>query len=384
MITLKGIAWDHPRATAGLAAVNASVAQALGDARIVWDVHSLQDFSAAALVETAARYDLILYDHPFSGDAAKGLLVDLSRVLPAETLAELRADTVGFGVDLFDFEGGLWGLPIDAACQVAAFRPDLCARAGLDEQALRHAPLEAVIGRLSAQDLRLAISFSGVGSFMCFLSYCHQLGATPFSEPGRMVPDAIGLRAIGIMQRVLEACPRNVLDWDSITCLEAMARRDDLAYCPTIFGFAPYGHDAYGAADGRHPLIFTQPPLPPDGVRQTSIIGGAGIGVSALRPHIDKAARALAILMSRRLQREMGLAMGQPGRRSAWQDAEVNARSRDFFANTLPTIEQGYIRPRHAGWVPSQDEAGVVLCRLLREGADAAQTLAAINAVIFT
>ncbi|MGV3650025.1 MAG: hypothetical protein ACO1OK_01255 [Devosia sp.] len=382
MITLKGIAWDHPRATAGLIAVNAAVSEALGDACIAWDVHSLQDFSAASLAETAARYDLILYDHPFSGDAARGLLVDLSRVLPAEILMDLRADTVGFGVDLFDYDGGVWGLPIDAACQVAAFRPDLCARAGLDEGALRHAPLAAVIGRLAAQDLRLAISFSGVGSFMCFLSYCHQLGAQPFAD-GRMVPDSIGLKAIGLMQLVLAACPREVLDWDSITCLEAMAQRDDLAYCPTIFGFAPYSHDAYGGANGRHPLVFTQPPLPPEGVRQTSIIGGAGIGVSALRPYIDKAARAVAILMSRKMQRDMALAMGQPGRRSVWQDTEVNARSRDFFANTLPSIEQGYIRPRHAGWVPRQDEAGVVLSRMLRQGRSAKDILAAMETVIF-
>lgn len=383
MITLKGIAWDHPRATAGLLAVNALVGEALGDARIDWDVHSLQDFSAASLAETAARYDLILYDHPFSGDAARGLLLDLAKVLPPQTLADLRADTVGFGVDLFDYEAGVWGLPIDAACQVAAFRPDLCARAGLDERRLREAPLETVIARLAAQDLRLAISFSGVGSFMCFLTYCHQLGAEPFAEPGRMVPEAIGLGAIGIMKRVLDASPTEVLDWDSITCLESMARRDDLAYCPTIFGFAPYSHDAYGGTDGRHPLQFTRPGLPPDGVRQTSIIGGAGIGVSALCPYPDHAARAVAILMSREVQRQMALAMGQPGRRSAWQDAEVNARSMNFFANTLPTIEQGYIRPRHAGWVPRQDEAGVVLCRKLREGADASETLAAINDVVF-
>lgn len=382
MITLKGIAWDHPRGYAGLLAVNDAIAAELGTARIDWQVHSLQDFSAASLGETAERYDLILFDHPFSGDASGGILLDLSAHMAPETLADLRADTVGFGVDIFDYEGGVWGLPVDAACQVAAFRPDLCARAGLDEAALRHAPLEAVIDRLAAQGLKLAISYGGVGSFMCYLSYCHQLGAEPFSEPGRMVPAEIGETAVALMQRVIAAATPEVLGWDSITCLENMARRDDLAYCPTIFGFAPYSHDAYGAVDGRHPIAFTAPPMPPGGVRQTSIIGGAGIGVSARTAHPAEAVRAVELLMSRRFQRDMALALGQPGRRSVWQDGEVNRASRNFFANTLSTIEQGYIRPRHPGWVPRQDRAGEVLEHHLRIGSSPAETFAAINAVV--
>ena len=59
MITLKGIAWDHPRGYAGLLAVNDAIAAELGTARIDWQVNSLQDFSAASLAATAERYDLI-------------------------------------------------------------------------------------------------------------------------------------------------------------------------------------------------------------------------------------------------------------------------------------------------------------------------------------
>jgi multiple sugar transport system substrate-binding protein len=380
-IILKGTAWDHPRASAGLDAVNSRIAAELG-ARIEWDLHSLAVFSADPLAKTVEGYDLILFDHPYSGDASGGLLLDLSRYLAPAALDDLRADTVGFGVDLFDYDGGVWGLPIDAACQVAAFRPDLCARAGLDEKFLRAATLDEIVDALRREKLKLAISFLGVGSFMCFLSYCYQLGAVPFAREGEMVPREVGLEAIAFMHRIIEVAVPEVLDWISITCLENMARRDDLAYCPTIFGFSPYSHDGYGTADGRRPIVFTAPPLPRQGARRSSIIGGAGIGVSARTRHPELAARAVQLLMSRDIQREMALAWGQPGRRSTWTDPEVNAVSRGFFANTLETIEQGYIRPRFPGWVPRQTVAGRVLAHHLRAKSSPATTLDAVQAAV--
>ena len=382
-IVLKGTAWDHPRAFAGLHAVNPAISAALGGARIEWDVHSLADFSAAPLSNTADHYDLVLFDHPYSGDASRGLLLDLSRYLAPSVLDDLRSDTVGFGVDLFDYDGGVWGLPIDAACQVAAYRPDLCARAGMDEAYLRSATLSDIVDRLRREKLKLAISFRGVGSFMCFLSYCHQLGAVPFAREGELVPREIGVEVVQLMHRILDAAVPEVMDWISITCLEEMARRDDLAYCPTIFGFSPYSHDSYGTVDGRRPLNFTAPPLARIGARQSSIIGGAGIGVSAKTRHPELAAKAVELLMSREMQREMALASGQPGRRSTWVDPQVNAVSRGFFANTLSTIEQGYIRPRFPGWVPRQTRAGLVLAQHLRAGSREETTLDAVEAAVF-
>ena len=37
---------------------------------------------------------------------------------------------------------------------------------------------------------------------------------------------------------------------------------------------------------------------------------------------------------------------GQPGHRSAWLSDEVNASCSNFFADTLPTLDQAFVRPR--------------------------------------
>ncbi|MCR4282955.1 MAG: carbohydrate ABC transporter substrate-binding protein, partial [Bauldia sp.] len=55
---------------------------------------------------------------------------------------------------------------------------------------------------------------------------------------------------------------------------------------------------------------------------------------------------------------------GQPSRRSAWHDPEVNAHSGHFYEATAETLERAYVRPRHAGYVAFQSEASA----LIREG----------------
>lgn len=381
MTELVGIAWDHPRGVAGLRAVAERLAAETG-IFVRWEVHSLAEFSAASIGAVAANYDLVIYDHPFVGDvAAEAAMIDLARHLDPALLADLRGACVGHGLDLFTWEGALWGLPVDAAVQVAAFRPDLCARAGLDARSLAAAPLAEVIRRLEAEGLRLAISFTNVGSVMCFFSFCTQMGAPAFARAGEMVPRAAGRKALDTMRMILDAAPPEVLDWESIGCLEAMARRDDLAYCPCVFGFSAYSMAAWGGADGRRPLAFTAGPVPPGGSRAAGIIGGAGVGVSSACAAPAEAARYAARLMSADIQIAMGHALAQPGHRAAWTDPGLNAASLDFYANTLGVMDAGYIRPRWRGWVPRQDAAGHALERHLRAGSPADTILDELEAI---
>jgi len=383
MTELVGIAWDHPRGVAGLRAVQDRLAAELGTT-VRWETHSLADFSAASIADVAARYDLVVYDHPFVGDiAADNLMVDLTRYLSPDRVTAFRDDAVGHGIDLFTRDDRLWGLPIDAAVQVAAFRPDLCARVGLDADSLARAPFEDIVDRLNGAGFRLATSFSGVGSIMVFFTLCNQLGAPPFATEGEMVPRAIGERAIDVMRRILEVSPPEILDWESIAALEAMARRDDLAWCPCVFGFSAYAMDGYGDADGRWPLAFTAGPVPPGGVRAEGIIGGAGVGVSSRCAAPEAAVAYIARLFDADIQRAMGLALAQPGRRSVWQDTSLNAASRDFYANTLQVMDGGYIRPRWRGWVPRQDAAGDCLEAHLRQGTPAGRVLDDLHAIFF-
>ncbi|MNR37708.1 hypothetical protein D3C85_1557510 [compost metagenome] len=55
---------------------------------------------------------------------------------------------------------------------------------------------------------------------------------------------------------------------------------------------------------------------------------------------------------------------GQPSHRGSWADADVNAASGNFYANTARTLEAASIRPRHDGYIAFQTEAS----QFLRDG----------------
>ena len=94
----------------------------------------------------AETYDLIVIDHPFCGRAqATGCLRDLRPLFPAEFFAMLERESVGPATRSYDYGGGIWGLPTDAAAQVASYRPDLLA--ALDAAPPRTADEVLALGR---------------------------------------------------------------------------------------------------------------------------------------------------------------------------------------------------------------------------------------------
>ena len=61
---------------------------------------------------------------------------------------------------------------------------------------------------------------------------------------------------------------------------------------------------------------------------------------------------------------------GQPGHRSAWLDESANDLSRGYFADTLPGLDAGYLRPRYAGALLVQNEGGPIVWEFMRAGGD--------------
>lgn len=372
MVQLKGITWDHVRGYGGLSAVTRIIEKKLSDIHVQWDVHSLADFSAKSIADVAKEYDLIVYDHPFVGDVwADNVLVDLTPYLDPENIQELKNDVVGNGVNLYRYKGGLWGLPLDAACQVAVYRPDLCTDIGVDENALKKSTLDKIIEHVRSSGKQIAIAYSGVSSIMTFFTLCYKMGHPPFQSSNILVPDSVGEKAIAVMKIILDASPSEVLDWDTITCLENMSARKDLVYCPYIFGFSAYSTDTYISKYQYQPLVFIDNPLPSNWSCAGGIIGGAGIGVSRNCIDIQSAVSVAQELMKFDIQKPMALNMSQPSRHSVWIDYEVNKFTRNFYSNTIQSIENGYLRPRDPGFVPKQDEAGrCIECHLRKATAN--------------
>ena len=70
---ITGIAWDHRRCWGPLEASVVPYRAERGQ-EVRWDRRSLYSFGEGDLGSYAAKYDLVIYDHPFVGDiAANGL-----------------------------------------------------------------------------------------------------------------------------------------------------------------------------------------------------------------------------------------------------------------------------------------------------------------------
>jgi multiple sugar transport system substrate-binding protein len=356
-ITLHGMTWQHRRAVDPLAATLPVFRARRPDVDVVWEARPLHGFEFAPVDELARRYDLIVLDHPFAGEiVASGCLLPLDDLLAGQDDA-----FVGPSLATYRYAGHLWALPIDAACQVAAYRPDLLDALGEPVPQTWEAGLE-LGARAVRSSLKLAIAFAGVHGLMTFFTLCANLGRPCATGPDQPLVDPQAARqALEAMRRLLALCPLEALSWNSIGLHEAMVARDDLVYCPAVYGYATYAED-----DLRRPLRFAD--LPGFGRPQPcgSTIGGTGLGVSAATRHPEAARAYAGFLADPRTQRQFAMHHGQPARVEAWDDRDIDRRFGGFFSATRASIEQAWTRPRYQGYLRFQARAGALIEAHLR------------------
>ena len=353
------MAWQHRRAIDPLLAASAAYERSHPNISIAWTARPLQGFEFTPVADLARDHDLIVLDHPFMGEVAESRCVlSLDRSLP--TLAD--ADFLGPSLASYRYDGSLWAVPVDAACQTAVYRPDLL-------QALGHGLPRSIpdvleLGeRARRKGLRLAIALAGVHSLMTFFTFCAALGrpcgegaAAPFAEPDTAAESLAAIR------RLLALCPAEALDWNSIALHEAMVMRDDLVYCPAVYCYLTYAE-----GDLRQPLRFADlPAMQRGGAPLGSTIGGAGIALSAQSRVAEIAMNVLLFLTEAESQRLFTRHHGQPARVQAWDEPEADTRFGGAFSAVRKTMELSWIRPRWRGYVALQAEGGRILETHLR------------------
>ena len=125
MVKLKGMTWSHPRGYDPMIACSKRWREKTG-VEISWEKRSLQDFETFPVEELAARYDLIVIDHPHVGQITReNCLLPIGDAAHADEIAAIAAGTVGRSYPSYNWQGRQWALPIDAAAQVMAYRADL-------------------------------------------------------------------------------------------------------------------------------------------------------------------------------------------------------------------------------------------------------------------
>jgi multiple sugar transport system substrate-binding protein len=347
----RGLTWDHPRGYSALTAASGTLDEPTDGLGITWDKHSLEGFEAHPIGDLCERYDLVVFDHPHVGEAvAAGCLQPLESLLTANEIAALERDTIGPCLSSYKFNGLHWGLPLDAATQVMAYRADL-----------HEGPPPVTWDDVAELSERkpVALSLAGPHAALTFQSVVASLTRPEdYADPEQFVPRHAGLAALDLLARIASRSPPSVRDANPIGILAHMATHRDVVLCPLIYGYVNYA-----VASGRaHPIRFANAPRAmPDG-RPGSTLGGTGIGISERCSVTPQLLTHLLWLLGAAAQTGFIPAHdGQPSRRSAWLDDSVNSRWANFYRNTAETLERAHVRPRHNHAIAFQTSAAALI-----------------------
>lgn len=343
-IKLKGLAWDHRRCWGPLDASVPAYSAAHPGLTIQWDRRSLFEFGEGRLDDAVKSYDLIVFDHPFVGEVAEqGLLVPFDDYLSADRGQAFEADSVGKSWQSYQARGHQWALPIDAAAQVAAYRPDLIQH--FSEGPPRTQPEVIALGRaLRAEGKWLGLPLVPTDAMCLILTGAAVAGHPIGASPDRFLAGQAVEEIVDWLREIAALAHPASWDWNPIACFEHMIHNDDVVYVPFAFGYVNYA----SRTESPHLLFADIPAAPPNG----ALLGGAGIGISRFSANPEAAAAYALHLCSPEFQSgDYVSAGGQPGSLTAWTDPAVNQATRNFFADTLATLQGSYLRETRPGFI---------------------------------
>lgn len=374
-VALRGITWNHTRGYLPMVATAQRYSELHPDARIDWQIRSLQSFADESITALSADFDLLVIDHPSIGEAASGgILVPLDSTLPADFLGDQSRNSVGASHVSYHYAGSQWALAIDAAAPVAAYRPDILEAKGFMEPATWEEMLELARCGL--------VAFAGLAldCLMHWYSLCINEGQPPFIAPTAIVDPVVGMAALEAVKELSAICARDSLRRNPIATYELMTTSDHFGYSPLAYGYSNYARHGYSITSGQ-PLRFGPPPTRL-GKPLCTTLGGAGLAVSTRCTGLarDTALDYVQFVASCPVQTGLYTAAGgQPGYRGAWLDAENNRMTGNYFARTLSTLDNAYVRPRHERAIEFQTRATAVMDAYMCNRVSSRETLEALN-----
>ena len=360
LTVLEGITWDHDRGILPLLETTSRFEKLHPDIRIHWQCRSLKEFGDYPVEKLAEKFDLLLIDHPFSGEAYKhNILVDFNHFLSPDQMAVRKDQELGRTHECYNYEGSQMALSVDIAAMVSVYRKDLLEKEGvplpdsLDE-----------ILKLARRSGRVAAPMGPTDIWCMFLS----LGGAKFgddfiTEHGIRQEDMVWV--LEQIYRICDAVLPESIDWNPIQIMDRMAEEDWIFYAPFCFGYVNYAW-----RNLKKPLHFVNTPLW-DTAKTACVLGGVGIAVSAGSRHVEKAVQYAEYVTRPEVQeKEYFLSGGQPGQRNAWESDCNNLVTNGFFKNTRATIDHAYLRPRFPGWNVFQEKCGALIHAGVKSMAD--------------
>jgi multiple sugar transport system substrate-binding protein len=375
-ITLKGLTWDHPRGYAPLATGASEYEKRNSGLRINWERRSLRAFGEAPIEQYIDQYDLIVVDHPFVGfAAAHHVLLNLGPLLSEDEKLQFQQDSVGPSWPSYWYNGSLWALPIDAATQVACYRPDLFEQLGLTPPAT----FEDVVRlgtRARKADKFVIVPACPTDAISLFFTLSASLSHPIAEEAEPFVATSVGRTVLELLHALISAAHPKSVDWNPIQVYDFMTAESSAIYCPFGFGYSNYSRFGNGTR-----LQFADAPTAGAGGISATMLGGTGVAVSAKSSHPVEAVAYAKWLASPEHQRGTYFREGgQPASLAAWTDPDVDRAAGGFFSGTLETLQAAYVRPRFDGFVRFFEAAGIEINRCLRGDIPDVQLIEWLNA----
>jgi multiple sugar transport system substrate-binding protein len=361
-ITLKGLTWDHPRGYAPLLGGAPEYEKQNPGIKIHWDRRSLREFGEAPIEQYLDRYDLLIVDHPFVGfAAAHGALVDLAPSVSEAEKHRFAADSVGPSWESYWYGGCLWAFPIDAATQVASYRPDLLLT--LSPSVPNTFDGVLALGKKGRKVGKyIAVPACPTDAISLFFTLSANLGY-PIPEEGEpFVDDSVAGEVLDRLHALIALAHPKSVEWNPIQVYDFMIGSSDAVYCPYGFGYSNYSRVGRPVR-----LKFVNAPAVGEHGCAGTMLGGTGVAISKLSGHPSEAIAYAKWLVSPKHQRGAYFREGgQPASLAAWTDSSVNAMADGFFSGTLQTLQTAYVRPRFDGFVRFFEAAGIEINRCLR------------------
>lgn len=356
MICLKGITWGHIRAYDPLRAAAEEYLRQRG-VHVVWENRDLRAFEHQPLSEVVKQYDLVVYDYPHSGMVFSGSL--FSPLNDIEALGtDKEGDYIGPSLASYRYQDKQYGAPLDGATTHGLYRADLLAR--LDRPVPRSWQEAIDLGREArARGLYLALPVAAPHGYMAIAALCSNMGYAVSLDPEKpFCMDRGALRrAVELFDSLWACCHPECLSWNSISLHNHMAVRDDIVYCPCVYGYAVYGENGIY----EHRLSFSDFAGAQEPFCAGSALGGTGLAVSADSPNQEAAMEYTAWMMRPEVQMDIFCRHhGQPGRVEGWHDAGLDALTNGFYSGARKTMETAWVRPRFQGYLFEAEAAAMV------------------------
>ena len=201
-----------------------------------------------------------------------------------------------------------------------------------------------------------------VDAFSTFATLMAQL-KHPLCSTDEYIDKTVAAHVLTFMIELAKVVPAKCLTMNPIEAAEYLVQTEKEHYSICMYGYTNYSRDSFRS----RPIVYDDVPSF-DGLASGSQLGGAGIAISSATKNVELAAKVAILLSLPEIQSTTYVdAGGQPGNIAAWKAPHANDITRNFFNNTLRTLERAWVRPRFLGWPDVQYQSSLIIHKILKE-----------------